>query len=57
MNRVNYASPQLDEETDEDYFRNKELQAYRENCESGFIGKEECGKLVESMDVFGKIVE
>lgn len=57
MNRVNYVSPQLDEETDEDYFRNKELQAYQENYESGFIDKEEYDELVGSMDVFGKIVE
>lgn len=33
------------------------MQAYRENCESGFIHKEEYDELVGSMDVFGKIVE
>ena len=47
-----FISPHLDEEVDEDYFRKKVEEAYRNNLATGFITEEEYEQYMRELDVY-----
>lgn len=51
-----FISPHLDEEVDENAERERQLQVYKENYETGFITQEEYEECVRSMDIYGQII-
>ena len=51
-----FISPHMDEELDENYYRNKALKAFKGNYETGFITKEEYDKYVAGLDKYARIV-
>ena len=52
-----FISPHMDEELDENYYRNKALKAFKGNYETGFITKEEYDKYVAGLDKYARIVK